>query len=246
MDVHHIKNGINRYWSIAMSADHESSRHQQPPQIPTGPPPVEHWVASPDRPPQSPGSSRWSSNKTPRTNLRRQNYGGKWIGLRDKLQETHHMSWENPWFPADFPLSQSIECWKRIFSSKWRDWLGIAYSNQKNSGFNHEFWPRMEPSAPHLLWHFRSLVSFTAEQRSAAGFATAHLASKTWIEQIPDFRKRNMNIPLWTTVSRQLSCTSTASLHLGIVPKLSNIFWWARSGTQKKTCTILYPVFFPL
>ena len=134
-----------------LSADHESPRHLQPPQIPTGPPPAEHWVASPDRPTQSPRSSRWSSNKTPRTNLRRQNYGGKWIGLREKIQDTHHISWENPWFPAGFPLSQSIECWKRNFSSKWREWFGIAYSNQKNSEFNHEFWPRMEPSAPHLL-----------------------------------------------------------------------------------------------
>jgi len=29
--------------------------------------------------------------------------------FREKLQDTPHISWENPWFSIDFPLSQSIE-----------------------------------------------------------------------------------------------------------------------------------------
>ena len=38
----------------------------------------------------------------------------QWIGSKEKLQENHgksHISWENLWFPADFPLSQPIEKW---------------------------------------------------------------------------------------------------------------------------------------
>ena len=31
------------------------------------------------------------------------------IGLREKLQEKSHISWENRWFPIDFPLHQPIE-----------------------------------------------------------------------------------------------------------------------------------------
>jgi hypothetical protein len=33
----------------------------------------------------------------------------KWIGLRGNLQENPSISWENRWFPVDFPLNQSIE-----------------------------------------------------------------------------------------------------------------------------------------
>ena len=33
----------------------------------------------------------------------------QWIGLRQKLPEPPHVSWENRWFPVDVPLSQSIE-----------------------------------------------------------------------------------------------------------------------------------------
>ena len=41
----------------------------------------------------------------------------QWIGLREKLQENPHIYWENPWFPADFPLNQSIEsCFILILS----------------------------------------------------------------------------------------------------------------------------------
>jgi hypothetical protein len=38
---------------------------------------------------------------------------GKWIGLRENLQENHHIYWENPMVSgSDFPLNQSIECGK--------------------------------------------------------------------------------------------------------------------------------------
>jgi hypothetical protein len=33
----------------------------------------------------------------------------QWIGLRENLQENPHIYWENPWFPVDFPLNQSID-----------------------------------------------------------------------------------------------------------------------------------------
>ena len=33
------------------------------------------------------------------------------IGLREKNTGKSHISWENLWFPVEFPLSQLIETW---------------------------------------------------------------------------------------------------------------------------------------
>ena len=40
----------------------------------------------------------------------------EWIGLRDNLQENTICLWENPWFPVDYPLHQSIDM---CHSQKW-------------------------------------------------------------------------------------------------------------------------------
>ena len=47
------------------------------------------------------------------------------IGLREKIQETPTLSWENLWFPVDFRLSQPIESCTVFFSwgigrHRWR------------------------------------------------------------------------------------------------------------------------------
>ena len=41
--------------------------------------------------------------------------------LKGKSTRNSQMSWENLWFPVDFPLSQPIECWKH--NRDLRKWL---------------------------------------------------------------------------------------------------------------------------
>ena len=56
------------------------------------------------------GSLFWESQKVPNLKVSMDWFKGKFTGKP-------HISWENLWFPVDFPLNQSIESWQWVVSS---------------------------------------------------------------------------------------------------------------------------------
>ena len=46
---------------------------------------------------------------------------GEWIGLREHLQERPYISWENPWFPVEFPLHHFVDMeFRSLFAGWWQ------------------------------------------------------------------------------------------------------------------------------
>ena len=45
------------------------------------------------------------------------------IGLRETIRGKHHISWENLWFPIDFPLSPPIDY--VCYGKSWSLWLNV-------------------------------------------------------------------------------------------------------------------------
>jgi len=47
--------------------------------------------------------------------------------FKGKFTGKPHISWENLWFPVDFPLNQSIEClWLLLLDNGWGLFLRIS------------------------------------------------------------------------------------------------------------------------
>ena len=84
----------------------------------------------------------------------------QWIGLRENFQESPmfiHISWGNPWFPAIFPLNQSID-----HSPKYGNFIGFkthplvlpSWTSQMNS--HHKACAGADPGLQNMLKKKRS------------------------------------------------------------------------------------------